>query len=214
MMAGGGNREVIAKSGNHVLIQTLPDGSTVTLNKNSILSYPNKFDDGKRAVTLTGEAFFNITPDKQHPFVIASGEASVTVVGTTFNVKTTADETEVIVETGIVQVTKQANSAKVLPHQKAIVSKNNSTPKVEANSDELYNYYRTKEFVCHGTPLWKLVTVLNEAYDAHIVIENEKLNNLQLETTFRNESLDDILKVISSTFNIEVQKREAEIILK
>lgn len=213
-MFAGGSSELVASSGNTVLVQTLPDGSTVTLNKNSTLSYPKKFKGDIRSVALKGEAFFSITPDKQHPFIITAGEAAVQVVGTTFNVKTTNEETEVIVETGIVQVSKRQNAMRVLPHQVATVSKNSAQPRVEQNTDELYNYYRTKEFVCHGTPLWKLVEVLNTAYDAHIVIESKKTADLRLETTFRNESLDDIINVISSTFNIEVQKQGGQIILK
>lgn len=214
MIAGGGNEQILASSGNEVLVRTLPDGSVITLNKNSTLSYPSKFEGNTRMVTLKGEGFFSITPNKQKPFIIETNNSSVTVVGTTFNVKSTTEKTEVIVETGIVQVAKKQHAIRVLPHQKAIVTKDNDTPQMQENTDELYNYYRTKEFVCHGTPLWRLVSVLNEAYDARIVIENNKLSNLPLETTFHNESLDNILKVISETFNITVEHRGKEIILK
>ena len=214
MLAGTGNEQILAASGDHVLIQTLPDGSVITLNKNATLSYPSSFDGNTRTVKLTGEAFFSITPNKQKPFIIDANSSSITVVGTTFNVKSTPEKTEVIVETGIVRVAKNQNAIKVLPHQKAIVSKDKDAPEMEENTDELYTYYRTKEFICHGTPLWKLTGVLNEAYNAKIIIENKKISNLQLETTFHDESLDNILKVISETFNITVEHRGNEIILK
>jgi ferric-dicitrate binding protein FerR (iron transport regulator) len=81
-------------------------------------------------------------------------------------------------------------------------------------ADKLYNYYRSKEFVCDDTPLWKLVEVLNAAYDANIIIGNDELRNLKLNTTFNNESLDKILEVISLTFGIKVSKEGDRIILK
>jgi transmembrane sensor len=197
-----------------ILAQTLPDGTTVTLNKNASISYPRSFSGDTREVTLDGEAFFNVMPDKSHPFIIHANEADVRVVGTSFNVKSNATQTEVIVETGIVQVSKQAKKVTLNPKEKATVKKSLAEPVKEDNTDELYNYYRTKEFVCNGTPLYRLVDVLNEAYDAHIVIANEDIRDLPLTTTFHNASLDDILEVISGTFNIKVEKQGDQIILK
>jgi ferric-dicitrate binding protein FerR (iron transport regulator) len=80
--------------------------------------------------------------------------------------------------------------------------------------DKLYNYYRSKEFVCDDTPLWKLVEVLNEAYGVNIVIENKELRGLRLNTTFNNESLDTILDIVSQTFGITYTKEADRIILK
>lgn len=211
----GPKSELIADSGSKVLIQTLPDGSTVTLNKNSSLTYPAEFHGDTRVVTLRGEGFFNITPNKQKPFIIHAGNTSVKVVGTSFNVKSTQEQTEVIVETGIVEVAKNSNAVRLLPHQKATVSRDGNAPVMEEIKDELYNYYRTKEFVCHGTPLRKLVDALNEAFDAHIVIENRVAGDLQLDAVFHGDSLDEILNVVSGSFpGILVEKRGKEIVIK
>ncbi len=67
---------------------TLPDGSTVTMNSNTTLSYMKHFRGNTRNVTLTGEAFFEVIPDKSRPFIIHTDEASIRVVGTSFNVVT------------------------------------------------------------------------------------------------------------------------------
>ncbi|WP_316811206.1 FecR family protein [Pedobacter heparinus] len=64
----------------------LSDGTKVWLSPNSTLSYPAQFDDNKRLVTLDGEAFFEVTHDADHPFIIKSEEVSTTVLGTSFNV--------------------------------------------------------------------------------------------------------------------------------
>jgi transmembrane sensor len=82
-------------------------------------------------------------------------------------------------------------------------------------SDKLYNYYRTKEFVCDDTPLWKLVQVVNEAYNVKIIIGRKELNDKTLTTTFYNESLEQVLEVIRLTFDITVIKKEdGQIILQ
>lgn len=212
---GLGKPEMIAiRSEDKVLIDTLPDGSIVTLNKNSSLSYPASFKGNTRDIALTGEAFFDVTPDKSKPFIISVNDVKVRVVGTTFNVKNTAERTEVVVETGIVEVSKKNNGIKVMPKEKAVVLKDKAMPVKESSTDELYNYYRTREFVCNGTPLWRLVDVLNEVYNADIVIENEQLKNLPLTTTFHNETLDSILSVVGETFNIKVERNGNRIILK
>jgi ferric-dicitrate binding protein FerR (iron transport regulator) len=81
-------------------------------------------------------------------------------------------------------------------------------------SDQLYKYYRTKEFVCDETPLWKLVDVINEAYNSHIVIGSPALRDMTLTTTFNNESLEQVLNVISITFNIKIIREGDAIILQ
>lgn len=207
--------EMIARSsGSSILTDTLPDGSVVTLNKHSSITYPENFDGNTRAIALTGEAFFNVTPDKNKPFVISVNDVTVKVVGTSFNIKNTNTKTEVIVETGIVSVAKKANEIKVNPNEKATVLKNGDVPLKEANEDALYNYYRTKEFVCNGTPLWRLVDVLNDAYGVNIIIGDSRLKNMELTTTFRNEPIENILAVVSETLNLRVERKGTDIILK
>jgi transmembrane sensor len=208
-------KEIIAQTGQNVLVDTLPDGSVITLNKKSTVRYPSKFKGGTRAIALKGEAFFNVAPDKKKPFIISVNEVEVKVVGTSFNVKSEHGNTEVVVETGIVQVTRSGKTVELIAGEKIVLAANDSIVSKETVSDKLYNYYRTKEFVCDDTPLWKLVQVLNEAYDANIVIGRKELNDKKLTTTFNNESLDQVLEVIHLTFDITVIKKDdGQIILQ
>ncbi|MBL7738250.1 MAG: FecR domain-containing protein [Chitinophagaceae bacterium] len=207
-------KEMIVQAQQTVLNDTLPDGSVVTVNKGSSISYPAKFKGSKRPVTLKGEAFFNVTPDKKKPFVIAVNDVEITVVGTSFNVKSSNGNTEVVVETGIVRVTKAGKTVELRANEKLLAEAKDTVLVKEEVSDKLYNYYRTREFVCDDTPLWKLVDKINEAYGANIVIGNEELRNLKLNTTFNNESLDQVLNVISLTFNISVARNGDTIILQ
>lgn len=193
---------------------TLPDGSVVTLNKNSRLTYPSRFKGDTRTIALKGEAFFEVTPNKAQPFIINVNDVTVRVVGTSFNVRSVNGTTEVIVETGIVQVIRKGKVAELKPGESIVVTPKDTVLQKAPIEDALYNYYRTRTFVCDNTPLWKLVNILNEAYDANIVIGRRELRNLPLTATFNNESLQQVLQVISETFSIEVVQQEKTIILQ
>lgn len=210
----GSRNEIILASADKVLVDTLPDGSIVTLNKNSTLAYAKDFNKATRRVKLTGEAFFNVAPNKQKPFDIKVDEVKVHVVGTSFNVKNNEEATEVVVETGIVSVAVVNKAVKVLPKQKVVVRKKDRALEVQRNQDDLYNYYRTKEFVCNNTPLYQLAEALGNAYNVKIIIPEERVRNLRWNTTLKEMPLNDILKLITQQFNLSIEQKNGEIILK
>lgn len=195
-------------------VDTLPDGSVITLNRHSSLSYAGAFNKKGRTVDLKGEAFFNVKPNKNKPFVVHVNGVTVTVTGTSFNIKTNGTKTEVIVETGTVQVSNSRQSIALTPKEKIIVSHPDSTLNKEQVTDQLYKYYRDKTFVCDHTPLWKVVQVLNEAYDVDIIIESKEKRQFPLTTTFHNEPLDNILNIIAQTLDVTVTHDNSRIILK
>jgi transmembrane sensor len=84
----------------------LSDGSKITLNAGSTLSYPKTFSDTLREVVLEGEAFFEIASNPEKPFVVRSGSLLTTVLGTKFNVK-------VLPDTGQIQVALVEGSVRV-----------------------------------------------------------------------------------------------------
>ena len=207
------SRIISLDTANQVRTETLPDGSLVTLNKNAHFEYPKNFSGDTRKVLLVGEAFFNISPNKEKPFIIDANGVQVKVVGTSFNVKTNAQKTEVIVETGIVEVSKNENSIRLKPQEKAIVNASGSALKQNA-SDRLYNYYRSNEFECINIPLWRVVEALNEAYGSQIVIDNPNIKELRFRTNLINQSLDDNLLIIAETLDIQIEKNGNKILLK
>ncbi len=207
-------QEMSVQSGAQTLIKTLPDGSVVTLNKNSTIRYATDFTaGGTRKIKLKGEAFFQVTPDKSKPFLVDANDVIVRVVGTSFNVKSSINRTEVIVETGLVEVTKKEQKVKIKPKEKVTVFKDKPELSVKKNEDEFYKYYRTDKLVCDDTPLWKLANVLSEIYHTRIIVSDER-KNLPINTTFDGKSLDEILMIISETFNITVVQNDGQIILK
>jgi transmembrane sensor len=209
------SKQMLVQTQKNVLIDTLPDNSVVTLNKNSSIEYDSKFTTGnQRNIKLKGEAFFSVTPNKEKPFIIKVNDVEVKVVGTSFNIKTLNGQTEVIVKTGIVQVTRNGKTVQLRPEEKILTTTDNSVLVKESTKDKLFNYYETKEFVCEETPLWRLVEVLNEAYDSNIIIGRKDLRNLSITTTFANEPLDNVLQIIATTFQLQIINKEGQIILQ
>lgn len=213
---GSADPEILIASVSEVKRDTLPDGSVAVLNKHSELSYPARFKGKTRKVKLRGEAFFNIQPNKEKPFIIDVDDVQVKVVGTSFNIRSVNGLTEVIVETGIVQVTKGNEVVELKAGERISLETEtvDTTAQKETSDDKLYNYYVSRTFVCDNTPLWKLVEKLNEAYGANIRIGREELRKLPLTVTFDDESLDVILTIISQTLLIKVSKGDNEIVLQ
>lgn len=192
----------------------LPDGSTAVLNKHASISYAGGMKGEQRKVTLKGEAFFKVVPDKTKPFIVTVNDITVTVVGTAFNVRNTGDETEIIVESGTVKVARNNTTITLQAGEKTLIKDDNTQFEKQQSTDQLYNYYRSKVFVCDNTPLWKLAETLSEAYGVKIIIERPELRDYPLTATFKEESIDNILSVIAETFDIAVSKNDQTIILK
>jgi transmembrane sensor len=200
-------------SAGKVLTDTLPDQSVITINKNSFLSYPSEFKGATREVTLNGEAFFKIKADKKHPFIVHANDVTVRVVGTSFNIKTVNGKTEVVVESGVVIIQKKGRSETLVAKEKTETNWHDTTLLKSTITDHLYNYYRSKEFVCESTPLDELIQKLNEAYNAEIELGRDALRDVRITTVFRNEPLDNIIDVICQTFKIRADKKGNRIIL-
>ena len=194
-------------------IDTLPDGSIITVNKNTKLTYPEKFSGNTRKITLKGEAFFKVHPDKSKPFIITANDVTVTVVGTEFNVKNYDSATEVIVESGIVKVAHNKKTITLQKGERVLI--NNSSNELQKSDvkDSMYNYYRTHAIVCNNTLLPDVIAVINEAYNAKIILGDAALNQLQLSTTFRDEDLETIVTIIQQTFDLQVTREAGSIVL-
>jgi len=135
------------------------------------------------------------------------------VLGTSFNVRNKENTTEIIVESGLIRVTDSLHDVIVHPSEKLILHKGDSSLTKEGTTSQLYKYYRTKEFICDNTPLPQLAASLEEAYDVKIVID-PSLRNLQINTIFRNQSLDQILNIIQETFGIRATRSGSQITLQ
>jgi transmembrane sensor len=187
---------------------TLPDGSIITLNKHSSLSTK------ERTVNLEGEAFFRVARDTRRPFRVRTNDVMITVLGTSFNVRSDAGQTAITVETGAVSVSTRHGSIRLNAGETITLRQSDSILQKHPAGTPLHEYYRPRDFVCNDTPLWQLVDALNQAYDVHIRIGNPALHDLPINTVFHDEKLDRILSVIGETLNIRVIRSGTSITLQ
>ena len=200
---------------------TLSDGSTVKLNANSKLEYPEHFTGKFRQVKLSGEAFFEVTRDASRPFIIVTPTASVEVLGTSFNVSAypNSDRLEVNVETGKVKLTPitadglNRKFALLPAGERGWLKGSNGEIGQVARLAPNYAAWITKTINFQHTPLSEVCSVLENTYHVKFKLENAELGNLAYTANFSDLNLDYIVKVIARTHHLRVKKTGDEIIL-
>jgi transmembrane sensor len=190
---------------------TLPDGSTVVLNRFSKLTYNDDFGIKNRNITLKGEAFFDVTKNPSLPFVIDAQNTTIEVVGTSFNVLAydSLSDVEVIVKTGIVRfsVPGQNKMVELISGEKGVFAKDNRELNEAINEDENYQSWNTKKLTFNETHLSAVVEAINKTYNTNIVLSGPVSDSCVVTVSFDNQSLDAVLNVLESTLNI-TYKRE------
>lgn len=195
---------------------TLADGSVVDLNKGSQLSFPEKFESSKRNVKLTGEAFFDVAPDKSSPFFIEAGDVTVRVVGTSFNVKAMpgSQMVEVTVERGIVEVTGKTDKVTLTKGLRAVFDASTGNLVKSVNGDVNYNAWKTRKLVFDETQLDNVLATLQSVYHVQFAVDDASLLNNKLTATFNDQSADNVSRVIALTFKMGVERTDAGYVFK
>lgn len=200
----------------------LPDGTIVSLNSNTKIVYPEKFDRTNREVTIEGEAFFEVKPNKRKPFIIHAGKAQIQVLGTSFNVSAYPElkQVEVIVETGKVQVsnkvakTEQTNELILIPGDRGTLIYSSNSLLKTTNQDPNFLSWKTRHLIFKSTSLGEVIRNLEKVYKVEIHLADPRLSQLLLTAQFNNYSLDFIMEVIETTFQIEAKNVNGQYILK
>lgn len=200
----------------------LPDGTSVTLNHYSTLTYPERFKTDNREVELNGEAYFEVSKDKKHPFIVQTEAVDVRVLGTQFNVDAYRDSPDVrtTLLTGSVAVSNKSNSEHMIlkPNEIAIYNKveKKLTRKVlEDATDEIS--WRHGEFIFDDVPLRDIARELSNSFGTTIQITDSTLQNYRISARFRNgEDLETILSVLQDAgyFNYSHNDKQITITTK
>lgn len=200
-------------SNTEIIKESLPDGSHITLNAKSKITYPEQFAKNERRVKLEGEAFFDVESNKEKPFIIEAGNAFIQVLGTKFNVKAYENsEIEVIVTEGLVKLfvvdPETLDSASILLEagEKGRISTASGQPVYVSENipDELA--WMDYTLIFKDTDLKHAFDLLESYYAVQIEVSDKKIYNCRLSTTFSNNKIDDIIEVIVAIFEFEYTK--------
>jgi transmembrane sensor len=206
----------------------LPDGSSVVLQKNSRISYKKQFDQTKREVVLSGEAFFEITKDPERPFFVYANELVTKVLGTSFSIKAGEHDKNVLiaVKTGKVSVfSKTDQHARAYQTEKklsALLLTSNQQATFERSQMRLIRSLVTgslllkipienQSFIYTETPVAAVFESLEKAYGIDIVFNEQAMAHCSITATLGDEPLDKKLKWICAILEANYQISENKV---
>lgn len=188
----------------------LPDGTDVWLNAGTTMRYPASFTKSKREIMLDGEAYFDVTRNEKHPFVVHTHAMDVEVLGTKFNVEAYSkdDSFETSLMEGKVKVCSPSDETQFVvlsPNQKTTLKNGNLV--VSAIGD--FNAYRWKEglYCFRNKALGDIMQDLEKYFDLDINIQKQEIAGVVLTGKFRiSEGLDYILRVLQADVSFTYQR--------
>ncbi len=193
---------------------TLPDGTLVWLNSSSTLSCSKDFGVQDRAVTLSGQGYFEVVRNESLPMVINSETASITVLGTKFDFCDYPQDTEASVtlyEGRVSFSCPQGAVRDLLPGQSATLSKSDGRIDLTSSDSSLPASWRDGILIFEDCTLERICRELSCAYGTSVRITGQGLSSLRFSAEFnvRTQSLADVLDALSLTRHLSFRFTEA-----
>lgn len=194
---------------------TLHDGSHVLLNAESELKYPNTFEGNQRVVYLKGEAFFEVTRDSVHPFIVHTTTAQINVLGTCFNVNAHENSCVTTLIEGCVRMKSvYRDSVELFPGQQGLISQQGDLKVCEVDT-RYYTGWINNTFAFKETPLKEIVGVLEKWYNCHCYFEKPETGNMAYTAIIkRYPELDHVLRILEGTGELRFIKTKDSIMIK
>lgn len=189
---------------------TLSDGSEVWLNSGSTLSYPERFTEDKRQVTLSGEAFFKVKSDKEHRFDVQTSDGiTVSAYGTEFNVQAYAEEPDIkaTLAEGHIQIDQinQAASQELVPGEQAVYSRHTQQMQVRKANLLVETAWKDGKLVFRRTPMEEIAKQLSRHFNVNIQLQGKEIFDYTYSATFTTETLAEILSLLEKTAPIRCE---------
>lgn len=200
-------------SKNQVTEKTLPEGSKITLNKNSSITYSEPFDNNQRNVALTGEAYFEVQSNPERPFVISTQKTFIKVIGTSFNVSSASSSDSIIVTVDSGKVLFSANEQQVelTPGINGIFIKSQGMLRsTRLPKTSTFDFWRTKTLTFRGFSLSEAIEAIEKSYKTSIKLSDTNLKGCKISVVFQDETLENILDIIGTTLNLEVTEENGQ----
>lgn len=217
----------------------LSDGTSIIMQPRSALEYPVSFEDDKREVFLTGQAFFEVVRDADRPFLVHAGEIVTRVLGTSFTVRNVEGEKKVLVKvkTGKVSVFVASNEEKapggtesvydkapganksvegvvLMPNQQVVFERQHMRmTKSLIENPAVLNPLAKREFEFVDAPIKDVFLAIENAYGIDIVFDEETLSTCFLNASLTDVPLYEKLKLICMGINTTYEIIDSHIII-
>ncbi len=200
---------------------TLSDGTLVHLNSGSSLRYPVKFLQGEnREVFLVGEAFFEVTKDEAHPFIVNATDFNIEVVGTQFNVSSYLENHSpnvVLVEGSVGLYAKSQNSnvknVVLTPSYMGEWDKIKEEFLVQKVNIHQYTSWRKGELIFRSSTFKHMLKTLERHYNIEIINKNKALETILFNASFKKEPIKNILSYFDDVLGLDYTIENNKVII-
>ena len=189
----------------------LSDGTKVHLNAESQLTYPICFSDKERIVQVEGEAYFDVAPDKEHPFIVQTPHTSIRVTGTSFNVRAYADEEieSTTLISGGVKISSGNEVFELIHIQHYTYNNKSNTNSVTNVNTELYTSWESGSFIFLNVPLENVMSYLSKWYGFKYTFEDETAKQVRIGASLnRYKNMNPIIDMITELNLVNIKQRE------
>lgn len=196
---------------------SLPDGSKVKLNSSSSLRYPADFNVSTRTLSLDGEAFFEVTRNKEKPFIVVTGNIETSVLGTSFNVKSLSDSAATIaVTSGNVLVKNRAGNHTIELRKDEMTDVHLKNPvwyKTDLDYDKAIGW-KDGTLVFENEGFNEILVRLESWYGVEFEVLGQANPDILINTTYKNDPLDRILEGLSFTYGFSFEIKEKRVAIR
>lgn len=212
--------EIRTSAGEKANIQ-LGDGTEVALSADTQLSFPESFTNNSREVSLTGQAFFDVIPDENRPFIIHTRSGVIRVLGTSFDVRSYEEESsiDVMVTEGVVEI-----SHTEVPQNKLIINRgykgsislsDNSLSVEWVDDHSQYTGWVEGRLVFKEQPLSSVFLQIERWYDVNITVDENSKSVLdkKFSANLKTRSVQDVMSLIEIVMNVSFEIDEDQIIV-
>jgi len=197
---------------------SLPDGSCGWLNSGSTLRFPVHFKGRERSVFLQGEGYFNVKKNPKKPFVVHTDNLKIMALGTKFNVQSyVEDQTQIItLESGKLVINCCGNSSKTKristldPGEQILINKENKTVKKFKVNPVEYSSWKNGLLIFRSDPMDEVVKKISRWYNVSISLKGDEIRTYRYRGTFKDESLDEVLRLLKMTSPIDYTENKRE----
>jgi len=201
---------------------TLPDSSTIYLNSGSSISIPSDFNNKKREIAFTGEAFFIIKHNPNKPFTLRAGKLQIADIGTSFDVKAYPEDKQisVAVETGSVAVEKKTAAGRstvlagaIVQNQQLIYNKADDTHTLGKISSANIAAWHNNQLRFDNASFAEIASQLERWYNVSVTLSGAEMQGRRYTISFDNEPINHVLDVLTKLSGATYQINHQNIVI-
>ena len=184
----------------------LTDGSKIYLNEGASVKV-HSFKSRKRRVELKGEAFFEIAPDINKPFIVEAGNTLTEVVGTSFNIDQSNESTTIFVKSGkvIFRSEMQKNVALALTSGEAAIFQDDNIRRIVNPSPNMHSWYSRELSFVKNMPFSDIISDIATYFGKEISFDNDKVKNCRvtIPLSFKEPEFESVLRAVVGPVSAE-----------